>query len=134
MYFMNQSELRDLLLNSLETSTDESEDEVCCSNMASSDKDYIEDNIILLNSNNLADIEINEDMFRHGVDDMSFLCGQITALVNVGIQPSMALSFICDKYTGDKAAEYNLKISEMNSKANIECSKYGAGVVSKMSM
>ena len=96
--------------------------------------EYIESNIIDLDVDNLKDIVINKSDFNDGVKDMSRLCGQISALCAVGITPSMALSYISEKYASDEVNKYNLKISELNANSNIESSKFGAMSVQKYSI
>lgn len=99
-----------------------------------SDKDYIEDNVLLLDTGNLSKIVLDKKAFEEGVNEVSKLCGKIVALCNVGITPSMALSYISEKEASDKVGEYNLKISQMNADATVESSKYGMSSVQKMMM
>ena len=93
--------------------------------------DYIEDNVLLLDTNNISDIKLNKKLFIDGVDEVSKLCGMISALCNVGITPSAALNYISNKEESDKAIDYNYKISELNSNAIIESSKYSMNNLQK---
>lgn len=99
-----------------------------------SEKDYIEDNVITLDISNISNIVLNRKSFEEGVNEVSKLCGKIAALCNVGITPSMALSYITDNETSEKIREYNLEISRMNADATVESSKYGMSSVQKMMM
>lgn len=99
-----------------------------------SEQDYISDNIVNLNKENISDLVLDKKLFGEGIQEISKLCGKIAALCSVGITPSMALSYIAEKESSDKIGEYNLQISKMNADATIESSKYGMASVQKMMM
>ena len=95
-------------------------------------KDYINENIFVLNKDLLSDITIDPVLFSEGVKEVSKICGKISALCSVGITPSMALSYISDKEISNDTIEYNLAVSKMNADATVESSKYGMSGVQKM--
>lgn len=91
--------------------------------------EYISDNIIKLDTRNISSIFIDEKLFKDGVKNMSTLCGQISALCSVGITPSMALSYLNDKFTSEEINKNNLEISKLNANANIESAKYTSDIL-----
>lgn len=97
-------------------------------------QDYIEDNIILLDTSDVCDIGYDADAFQRGVDAMSEFCGKITALVNVGLTPSMALSYLAGSEESKNVAAHNLEVSKISANASVESAKYGAGFATKMSV
>jgi hypothetical protein len=46
----------------------------------------------------------------------------------------MALSYLSEKESSDKIAEYNFKISELNANANIESARFNGASMQKMMM
>lgn len=59
------------------------------------------------------------DEFQNGIDSVSFICGQLSAFINCGLSPEMALNYIMSK----EINENNIKISEISKSMNIEVSK-----------
>lgn len=86
--------------------------------------DYIQENIVYLNTESLSRLNYDENKFSEGLKSMSYLCGKITALVNVGITPSEALVYISNMDTLDKATANEKEIAELQSNTSIECAKY----------
>lgn len=82
--------------------------------------------IELGNIDNLSNINIDLEEFNNGVKSVSDICGKIVALSNVGIPPVVALEFISNRMDIDSTVDSNEKITELNNKASIECSKNGA--------
>lgn len=75
--------------------------------------------IIQLNVDNLVDTEFNEEEFQQGLKDISKVCGMITGLINVGLPPELALTYILN-------SENNIKEMDMvkiQAKSTIEISK-----------
>ena len=93
-----------------------------------SNSGYIDEFIISIDTKNVSNIAFDLDKFKNGVDSMSELCGKITALVNVGITPSMALTYLSDTDASKAFMEHNLKVSEINADANV---KSAIGAVSQ---
>lgn len=86
--------------------------------------DYIPDLIYIIRRDNLDSILFDSEAFSSGVNNLSYLCGQISALVNVGITPSEALNYLSSKEGMDKAIAHEERVGEMQSKTAIECSKF----------
>lgn len=61
----------------------------------------------------------NSKEFKKGLEDMSYTCGKITALLNCGISAGDAMTFILN----EKAIEANRIIQEMLNENNIQVSK-----------
>lgn len=93
-----------------------------------SNSGYIDEFIISIDTKSVSNIAFDLDKFKNGVDSMSELCGKITALVNVGITPSMALTYLSDTDASKAFMEHNLKVSEINADANV---KSAIGAVSQ---
>lgn len=93
-----------------------------------SNSGYIDEFIISIDTKNVSNIDFDSIKFKNGVDSMSELCGKITALVNVGITPSMALTYLSDTDASKAFMEHNLKVSEINADANV---KSAIGAVSQ---
>lgn len=93
-----------------------------------SNSGYIDEFIISIDTKNVSNIDFDSTKFKNGVDSMSELCGKITALVNVGITPSMALTYLSDTDASKAFMEHNLKVSEINADANV---KSAIGAVSQ---
>ena len=93
-----------------------------------SNSGYIDEFIISIDTEGVSNIAFDSTKFKNGVDSMSELCGKITALVNVGITPSMALTYLSDTDAIKAFMEHNLKVSEINADANI---KSAIGAVSQ---
>lgn len=83
------------------------------------DIDYIEDNIVDIDIQNIINCKFDKDKFQEGIDSVSNICGAVSALVNIGITPSMALSFIAER-EGSKVA---IDIHKINSEAAIKSAK-----------
>ena len=93
-----------------------------------SNSGYIDEFIISIDTKSVSNIAFDSAKFKNGVDSMSELCGKITALVNVGITPSMALTYLSDTDASKAFMEHNLKVSEINADANV---KSAIGAVSQ---
>ena len=89
----------------------------------SNNKDYIEENICNLCTDNLSDAEINKEKFVNGVNDVSYLCGAISALVSVGINPNKAMDYIVDKEATKLAMEHSIAMANIQKEISIETSK-----------
>ena len=93
-----------------------------------SNSGYIDEFIISIDTKSVSNIAFDLDKFKNGVDSMSEICGKITALVNVGITPSMALTYLSDTDASKAFMEHNLRVSEINADANV---KSAIGAVSQ---
>lgn len=74
---------------------------------------------IMLNTENLVDMQYDEDAFMLGVYEGSKIAGYITALRNAGVSESFILQLISNR----DILKNNLKITESNNHASIEMSK-----------
>ena len=86
-------------------------------------KDYLDENLILINTEKLGDCKIDVQKFREGIESVSFLCGAITALVNVGINPNKAMNYLIDKEAAESAMQHNIDIANIQKETSIETSK-----------
>ena len=62
----------------------------------------------------------NEEEFFKGIDDASYNCGVITAMLNSGVSEDFVLTYLINKET----IEYNLKTIEMNNATQVEIAKH----------
>ena len=82
------------------------------------------DNVITLNfKNETKDVSIDIEAFKKGISSVSELCGAITALVNVGINPHKAMDYIVDKEASKEIFENNLAVAKIQTDANISTLK-----------
>lgn len=88
-----------------------------------SPSEYIKENIFKLNLDNLAESFINKDRFQVGVNDVSYLCGVISALASVGITPNKAMDYIVDKEAADVAMKHNLEILNIQKETSVETAR-----------
>lgn len=63
-------------------------------------------------THNLEDIHYDEEEFQQGVKDYSRTAGKITALLNVGLTPEMALSYIVNMETAILTKEMNVEMAK----------------------
>lgn len=96
--------------------------------------DYLEEFIQCIDPDNILDAEFDAEAFQRGVNAMSEMCGKITALVNVGLTPTMALSYIAGSEESKQIAAHNLEVSKVSAEASVEAAKYGASFAQKMSI
>lgn len=85
--------------------------------------EYIKENIFNLNLENLKDSVIDKDRFQFGVNDVSYLCGAISALVSVGITPNKAMDYIIEKEAADAAMKHNLEILNIQKETSVETAR-----------
>ena len=75
---------------------------------------------LLIGTDDLAEnVELDIDSFQQGLDDISYICGTITGLANVGISPIDALNYLIN---GD-ILKNNIEITKINKEAQNECAK-----------
>lgn len=90
---------------------------------SSTSSEYIKENIFNLNLENLKDSVIDKDWFQFGVNDVSYLCGAISALVSVGITPNKAMDYIVEKEAADVAMKHNLEILNIQKETSVETAR-----------
>jgi hypothetical protein len=109
---MEELNLNDMMQNSLEDACE-----------INNNADYLEDNIIKINTDGLSNYKIDLDKFGEGINSVSYLCGIITALVNVGINPNKAMDYAVDKEATQYAMEHNLEMANIQKDISIETAK-----------
>lgn len=79
-----------------------------------------------IDTENLAeDVEFDNDEFRRGLKEASYLGGLYTGLLNAGFPLEDASNYIFAKMNADM----NIKIAELNSQAQIQVSKNKSEVI-----
>ncbi len=77
---------------------------------------------LTLDTSNVEDIQIHDELFYEGVCDVSDICGSITALVSVGLTPAEALDYILNR----ENIAYNLRATQMNNETSIKIAQINA--------
>ena len=72
-----------------------------------------------VNVDEVQGLELNSQEFQAGIDSISFLCGQYSALRSVGIDSSSAIDIIVN----ERNIEFNLQINEMTCTSNEKTAK-----------
>lgn len=72
--------------------------------------------------NELENCKIDAEDFQKGLDNISFVCGQVTGLINIGFTPSQALEYVINLET----IAHNLDVTNIGAKASVECAKIAA--------
>lgn len=86
---------------------------------------YLSEYINEINKDNISDIQYDKSKFEKGISKMSKICGMITALVNVGITPDNALTYISEHELNEKGTEATLEITKIQADASVAVSKCG---------
>lgn len=90
-----------------------------------SSDDYMEDFVIKLSTNVVSNLSLDVDEFKKGIASVSALCGKIAALSNVGVTPSMALSYLADVETRNDVLANNKEIAKINNDGEAQAFKAG---------
>lgn len=85
---------------------------------------------ILIATDNLENVCFDEKQFQKGLNDISYVCGQITGLVNVSVSVIDALNYL----TNIDVLKNNIQVSEINKDASIKTAKETAVQVEKNSL
>jgi len=72
-----------------------------------------------INTENVQELELNPQEFQAGIDSISFLVGQYSALKSVGIDSTSAIDVILN----ERNIEYNLELNRMTCDNNKEIAK-----------
>lgn len=75
----------------------------------------------LLEEADAVSVEYDMDSFQAGVDKMSYFCGELAALINLGIEPDSALAYFKHK----REARVGKEITEIETRGKVECVKAG---------
>lgn len=78
-----------------------------------------------INVDKVQGLELNSQEFKAGIDSISFLCGQYSALRSVGIDSSSAIDIIVN----ERNIEFNLQINEMTCTSNEKTAKIQQTIV-----
>ena len=114
----------------MEDKTIELEDEFQCDDEECNDEElYTQEDIAQLldevlpkvacNTNELQDFKLNEKMFQDGANSVSAICGQFSALTNVGVDKSSAIDIIMNIQN----IEFNKIVNTENCTTNKETAK-----------
>lgn len=76
-------------------------------------------NKVDINTDNVSNLEVNQEEFKAGIDGISYLCGQFSALTSVGIDSSSAIDIILNQMNVD----YNINLNHMTCENNKEIAK-----------
>lgn len=74
---------------------------------------------VVCNTNDLQDFQLNGKMFQSGIDYVSAICGQFSALTNVGIDKTGAIDIIMNLQN----IEFNKIVNTENCNSNKETAK-----------
>jgi len=85
--------------------------------------DYIPENIVKTDIKGLDKAKIDLILYKDGINSVSEMCGAISALVSVGITPSMAMLYLSEREGTKLGMEHNLEINRLNSTTLIQTSK-----------
>lgn len=97
-----------------ENQEDDYEDECDCDCEESNDISPIE-----LDIDNVINTQFDEDEFKKGVNSISFICGQITGLINVGIPATEAIGYVMN----NEVLKQNKDVTILTGKNNLEIAK-----------
>ena len=87
-------------------------------------EDYIKENLRVLSTKNVINEELNKEEFSKGVYDVSYLCGAISALVSVGINPNKAMDYIVDKEATSIGMKHNIDMANIQKDISVETAKF----------
>lgn len=85
--------------------------------------DYIKEYILVMPKDELSKCIYDKKSFQSGINKVSELCGAITALVNVGINPSKAMNYLVEKDSTELMLENSIQIAKIQADATIKSSK-----------
>lgn len=98
---------------------DESDDE-------DDDEDVSDDDFEVPTDDFLSEYAIDSmdiEAFTKGVEDVSELCGKISALTSVGIEPGQALAYLSNVQDGEISYKNNVEIAKIQADAQKDASK-----------
>lgn len=73
----------------------------------------------------LGETELNQEKFQDGVNEASYVCGQISALQVVGIEPQDALEYITSINNNMIVADNNVNVANIHAETEVTCFKLG---------
>lgn len=85
---------------------------------------------IMIGTDNLDEVCFNKNEFQRGLDEISYVCGMLTGLMNIGLNSVDALNYLVNI----KVLENNIKVSEINKEASIDVAKETSLQIEKNSL
>lgn len=73
----------------------------------------------------LGETKLNQNQFQDGVREASYICGQISAMKEVGIEPQAALDYITSVNNNQIVADNNLEVAKVHAETEVTCFKLG---------
>ena len=101
------------------------EDDIEGVELDSNNVEFLDEYIRSINTSNIKNVQYDNQKFQSGITKMSKICGMITALVNVGITPNDALSYISERNLNKQGTDATLEITKIQADANVAASRYG---------
>jgi hypothetical protein len=74
---------------------------------------------VKVNTENIQELELDSQEFQAGIDSISFLAGQFSTLVNIGVDKTSAIDIILN----ERNIEYNMQLNQMTCDNNREIAK-----------
>ena len=89
------------------------------------------DLFIKLSTDNVYGCELNKNEFQNGINDVSYVCGAISALISIGVDPNKAMDYVVDKESTGVLMAHTERVANIQAEAAINSSKYEAMNVAK---
>ena len=67
----------------------------------------------VISKENIECVEYDKKEFQKGLKDISYVCGMITGLMNIGVCAVDALTYVINEHTFDNSIEVNKLLNEL---------------------
>lgn len=67
----------------------------------------------VISKENIEGVEFDKKEFQKGLKDVSYVCGMITGLMNIGVCAVDALTYVINEHTFDNSIEVNKLLNEL---------------------
>ena len=67
----------------------------------------------VISKENIEGVEYDKKEFQKGLKDVSYVCGMITGLMNIGVCAVDALTYVINEHTFDNSIEVNKLLNEL---------------------
>ena len=67
----------------------------------------------VISKEDIEGVEFDKKEFQKGLKDISYVCGMITGLMNIGVCAVDALSYVINEHTFDNSIEVNKLLNEL---------------------
>ena len=67
----------------------------------------------VISKENIEGVEFDKKEFQKGLKDISYVCGMITGLMNIGVCAVDALTYVINEHTFDNSIEVNKLLNEL---------------------